>query len=211
VGPTYLTSDFLGKVVCAMNSNVQTSVFADTFSLGQEMPHEAAQREALLDRAMGPGRKRKSSEKLRRGRLAAEGLSFVARNGDGRVIGTVRLWNVAANCLRRGQAEALLLGPLAVDQFYAGKGIGSALMNLAIGEAQRLEHGAIILVGDADYYKRFGFSAEKTSNLFMPGPFEKARLLALELRDGAVDGMHGVLLATGRKVAARVVKERRAA
>lgn len=194
-----------------MNSNVQTSVFADTFTLGLEMPHEAAQREALLDRAMGAGRKRKSSEKLRRGRLAATGLSFVARNGDGMVIGTVRLWNVAAQCVRRGQAEALLLGPLAVDPFYAGNGIGSALMKRAIDEARRLEHGAIILVGDADYYKRFGFSAEKTDNLFMPGPFEKSRLLALELQDGAIDGMHGILVATGRKVAQRQVKSQRAA
>jgi predicted N-acetyltransferase YhbS len=194
-----------------MNSNVQTSVFADTFTLGLEMPHEAAQREALLDRAMGAGRKRKSSEKLRRGRLAATGLSFVARNGDGMVIGTVRLWNVAAQCVRRDHAEALLLGPLAVDPFYAGNGIGSALMNLAIDEARRLEHGAIILVGDADYYKRFGFSAEKTGSLFMPGPFEKSRLLALELQDGAVDGMHGILIATGRKVAPRQIKSQRAA
>ena len=83
------------------------------------------------------------------------------------------------NCVRRGQAEALLLGPLAVDPFFNGKGIGSALMNHAIEEAKRLEHAAIILVGDAAYYKRFGFSAEKTGELFMPGPFEKARLLAL--------------------------------
>jgi predicted N-acetyltransferase YhbS len=194
-----------------MNSNIHTSVFAGTFTRGQEMPHEAAQREALLDRAMGPGRKRKSSEKLRRGCMPADGLSFVARNDDGAVIGTVRLWNVAANCVRRGQAQALLLGPLAVDPFYAGNGIGSALMNLALGEAARLEHGAIILVGDADYYKRFGLSAEKTGNLYMPGPFEKARLLALELQEGAVDGMHGILIATGRKVAARTVKERRVA
>ena len=194
-----------------MNSNVNISVFADTFTLGQEMPHEAAQREALLDRAMGPGRKRKSSEKLRRGRMAAEGLSFVARNGDGMVIGTVRLWNVAARCVRRGQAEALLLGPLAIDPFYAGNGIGSALMNLAIDEAKRLEHGAIILVGDADYYKRFGFSAEKTGNLFMPGPFEKARLLALELQDRAVDGMHGILMASGRKIALKSARLARAA
>jgi predicted N-acetyltransferase YhbS len=183
-----------------MNSNVQTFASAAGFTLGLEMPHEAGQREMLLDRAMGPARRRKSSEKLRRGRLPAEGLAFVARDEDGRVIGTVRLWNVAANCARRGQAEALLLGPLAVDLFHNGKGIGSALMNHAIAEARRLEHAAIILVGDAAYYQRFGFSAKKTAALYMPGPFEKARLLALELKDGAVEGMHGVIFATGRKV-----------
>lgn len=194
-----------------MNSNVQTSELAAGFSLGQEMAHEAGQREVLLDRAMGLGRKRKSSEKLRRGRLPAEGLAFVARDEDGRVIGTVRLWNVAANCVRRGQADALLLGPLAVDPFFNGKGIGSALMNHAISEAKRLEHGAIILVGDAAYYKRFGFSADKTGELFMPGPFEKARLLALEFKDGAVDGMKGVIFATGRKAQMPKLKVQRAA
>jgi predicted N-acetyltransferase YhbS len=194
-----------------MNSNVQTLAVAANFSLGHEMLYEAAQREALLDRAMGAARKRKSSEKLRRGRLPAEGLAFVARDADGRVIGTVRLWNVAANCIRRGQADALLLGPLAVDPFFNGQGIGKALMSHAIAEATRLEHATIILVGDAAYYERFGFSAEKTGNLFMPGPFEKARLLALELKDGAVDGMNGLIFATGRKVQAANIRVRAAA
>lgn len=182
-----------------MNTKVNISDIAAEFSIGEEMPHEAAQREALLDRAMGLGRKRKSSEKLRRGRLPAEGLAFVARNGDGGVIGTVRLWNVASPCVRRIQVDALLLGPLAVDPFYESLGIGSKLMNHAIEEATRLEHAAIILVGDAAYYKRFGFTNEKTGDIFMPGPFEKSRLLALELKDGALNGVHGVLFATGRK------------
>lgn len=194
-----------------MNFNVQTSAVTASFTLGVEMAHESGQREVLLDRAMGVARKRKSSEKLRRGRLAAEGLSFVARDEDGRVIGTVRLWNIAANCVRRGQVEALLLGPLAVDPFHNGKGIGTALMTLAIDEAKRLEHAAIILVGDAAYYQRFGFSAQATGNLYMPGPFEKARLLALALQEGAVEGMHGVIFATGRKSAAGSVGSKRAA
>ena len=181
------------------NTNVKISDDIAAFSIGEEMPHEAAQREALLDRAMGAARKRKSSEKLRRGRLPAEGLAFVARNSDGGVIGTVRLWNVASPCVRRGQADALLLGPLAVDPFYEGLGIGSKLMNHAIEEATRLEHAAIILVGDAAYYKRFGFTNDKTGDIFMPGPFEKSRLLALELKEGALAGAHGILFATGRK------------
>ena len=194
-----------------MNSNFQTLATTADYILGQEMPHEAAQREALLDRAMGAARKRKSSEKLRRGRLAAEGLAFVARDDDGRIIGTVRLWNVAANYICRGQADALLLGPLAVDPIFNGQGIGKALMTHAIAEAKRLEHAAVILVGDAAYYERFGFSADQTGELFMPGPFEKARLLALELKAGAVDGMNGVIFATGRKVQAATMRVRNAA
>jgi predicted N-acetyltransferase YhbS len=160
-----------------------------------ESVRDVTAREMLLDRAMGPGRRRKSSEKLRRGRKPSEGLAFVARDGDGRVVGTVRLWDVDA-----GGKPALLLGPLAVDPTVKSSGIGSALMQHGIAEAARLGHGAILLVGDAPYYARFGFSGEKTGDMSMPGPYERHRFLALELRDGALDGAVGTLRATGRKV-----------
>ncbi|MFH1796054.1 MAG: N-acetyltransferase [Pseudomonadota bacterium] len=168
---------------------------AFAFTIEAETHRDIAAREALLDRAMGPGRRRKSSEKIRRGRLPAQGLAFVARGEDGRVVGTVRLWDVEA-----GASRALLLGPLAVDPSLKSAGIGSALMRHAIAEAMLLGHGAILLVGDAPYYARFGFSAEKTDRLAMPGPYEKHRLLALELKAGALDGAQGVLRAAGRKV-----------
>lgn len=169
---------------------------APAFSITAEAPADVPAREALLDRAMGPGRRRKSSEKLRRGRLPAAGLAFVARDGDGAVIGTVRLWEVRAG---EGGVPALLLGPLAVDPAWKAHGIGSALMRHAIVRARALGHGAILLVGDAPYYGRFGFSADKTGRLAMPGPYERHRLLALELVEGLLEGAHGVLKATGRR------------
>lgn len=167
---------------------------AFAFSIVSETARDIPAREALLDRAMGPGRKRKSSEKIRRGRLPAEGLAFVARGEDGRMVGTVRLWDVEA-----GASRALLLGPLAVDPSLKSAGIGSALMRHALAEAVRLGHGAILLVGDEPYYARFGFSAQMTDRLAMPGPYEKHRFLALELKAGALDGAQGVLKAAGRK------------
>jgi predicted N-acetyltransferase YhbS len=75
-------------------------------------------------------------------------------------------------------------------------------MRHAIDEAARLEHGAVLLVGDAPYYRRFGFSAQMTGNLSMPGPYERARFLALELTEGALHGAAGTLAASGRKVQA---------
>lgn len=161
-----------------------------------EAATDCASREALLDRAMGPGRKRKSSEKLRRGRRPSEGLAFVARDASGALAGTVRLWDVT---LGEGGPAALLLGPLAVDPSLKSSGIGSALTRHAIAEAVRLGHKAILLVGDAPYYGRFGFSAAKTGDLSMPGPYERHRLLALELMPGALDGARGTLKAAGRK------------
>jgi len=173
------------------------------FTITAEAVADIAAREALLDRAMGQGRKKKASEKLRRGRRPSEGLAFVARDAAGAVVGTVRLWDVR---LGENGAKALLLGPLAVEPSQKSAGIGSALMRHAVAEAARLGHKAILLVGDAPYYSRFGFSAERTGVLAMPGPYERHRLLALELAPGALDGAHGTVRAAGRKAtkAARI-------
>ncbi|MBC7151458.1 MAG: N-acetyltransferase [Rhizobium sp.] len=174
---------------------------APAFVIDNETPADTVAREALLDRAMGSDRRKKSSEKIRRDRLPAEGLAIVARDALGHVIGTVRLWNVEAGVSREGRSiDALLLGPLAVDAAHEGKGIGSALMRAAILEAKKRNHGAVLLVGDAAYYERFGFFAEKAQHLVMPGPFARERFLALELKPGWLDGAAGMVVASGRKL-----------
>jgi predicted N-acetyltransferase YhbS len=165
-------------------------IFAD------EAPRDIAAREDLLDRALGPGRRLKSSERIRSGRLPADGLSLVARDGDDRLVGTVRLWNVSAG---RGR-PALLLGPLAIDQAVRGSGVGAALMRLALSRADERGHGAVVLVGDAHYYARFGFSAGAAAGLAMPGPFERHRLLGLELRAGQLVGASGLIRPAGVSV-----------
>ena len=150
-------------------------------------------REALLDLAFGESRYRKSSERLREDRLPAEGLSFIAAEGK-RVIGTARLWNVTVGHER----QALLLGPVAVAEDCRSRGLGGALVRRAIQTARKLGYGAVILVGDPEYYNRFGFSGEKTGALWMPGPFERHRLLGRELKAGALDGARGMIAPAGR-------------
>jgi predicted N-acetyltransferase YhbS len=162
-------------------------------TLRHERPADVEAREALLDEAFGDTRTRKTSQRLRDGRLPAEGLSLVAAEGR-RVIGTARLWHVACSS---GQ-PALLLGPVAVDAACRARGIGAALVRRALREARRLGHGAVILVGDAPYYGRFGFSSAKAEALRLPGPFERHRLLAFELVPGALVGARGLIRATGR-------------
>jgi len=162
--------------------------------IGDETPFDVAAREALLDVAMGPDRKLKSSERLREGQTPADGLALVARDmaGDGpaRLAGTVRLWRVLA-----GEIPVLLLGPLAVAPGRQGDGVGGALMREAIARARAAGHGAILLVGDPEYYVRFGFSASVTAGLAMPGAYEQRRLLALELVPGALAGAAGMIAA----------------
>lgn len=162
-------------------------------TIRQERPNDVDARELLLDEAFGDARYRKASERLREDRLPADGLSLIAADGK-RVVGTARLWNIACG----NGAPALLLGPVAVAADERGQGIGGALVERAIAMARKLGYAAVALVGDAPYYGRFGFSAEKTGALWMPGPFERHRLLALELVPGALDGARGMIAATGR-------------
>jgi predicted N-acetyltransferase YhbS len=187
-------SRFHGAVAEDPPMTTELMSFTETsFVIDDEAECDVQAREVLLDRAMGAGRRRKSSEKLRRGRLPSPGLAFVARNGAGQIVGSVRLWDVAA-----GGRSLLLLGPLAVEAASEGMGIGSALMRHAVSRAKEFGHGAIVLVGDAPYYQRFGFSTEKTGGLMMPGPVERHRLLGLELSEGHLDDAAGLLVAKGR-------------
>jgi predicted N-acetyltransferase YhbS len=162
-------------------------------TIREEKFADVAVREALLDEAYGAVRFTKTSERLREGRLPADGLSLVATD-HGRIVGTVRLWNIAAGPGR----PAVLLGPLAVHPRYRNRGIGTTLMRRAIARARLAGHGAILLVGDAPYYGRFGFSAAAAGDLWMPGRFERDRLLALALKPGTLEGARGLIGATGR-------------
>ena len=152
-------------------------------------------RERLLDAALGTARFAKPSAHVREGRFAADGLSFVAIE-NGRVVGTVRLWNVNAGLGR----PALLLGPLAVAADARNRGIGTMLMQRALREARARRHGAVLLVGDVPYYGRFGFSTDKTGALRLAGAYEQHRLLGLELKPGALDGARGVIRASGGRI-----------
>ncbi|HKX06673.1 MAG TPA: N-acetyltransferase [Stellaceae bacterium] len=162
-------------------------------TIRRELNKDALAREALLDAGYGKARFTKASERLRAGRLPAAGLAFVACDRS-QIVGTVRLWNVSAG----ESGPALLLGPLTVHPDFRRRGIGSALMRRALDDAKRLGHRAVLLVGDASYYGRFGFASEQTGALWLPGRYDAHRLLALELEPGALAGAHGLISATGR-------------
>ncbi len=177
----------------AVRKTIVALTDAAPFAIRAERASDVAAREALLDASFGEGRHARTCQRLRDGRAPAEGLAFTAVH-EGRVVGTVRLWHVSA-----GGVPALVLGPLAVDASCRKLGIGAALMNHALAAAKARGHNAVILRGDAAYYTRFGFTTEKTDELSLPGPFERDRLLAVELREGALNGAWGMIVATGGK------------
>jgi predicted N-acetyltransferase YhbS len=173
--------------------NTPVTLISDAapFAIRAERASDVVAREALLDACFGDNRHTRTCQRLRDGRAPAEGLalSAVAR---GRLVGTLRLWHVSA-----GGVPALVLGPLAVDAESRKLGVGAALIGQALTVARQRGHGAVILLGDAPYYARFGFSAANTGELSLPGPFERDRLLGLELREGALDGAWGMIAAAG--------------
>ena len=161
------------------------------FAIRAERASDVVAREALLDACFGDNRHLRTCQRLRDGQAPAEGLAFSAV-AQGRLVGTLRLWHVSA-----GGVRALVLGPLAVDPSCRELGIGAELMNQALAAAKARRHGAVILLGDAPYYARFGFSGRKTGELSLPGPFERDRQLGRELREGALDGAAGMIVPTG--------------
>jgi len=179
---------------------------AAPFAIRAERASDVVAREALLDACFGEGRQMRTCQRLRDGRASAEGLALSAVR-ESHLMGTVRLWHVSA-----GGRPALILGPLAVDAASRKLGVGAALMDAALATAKARGHGAVILLGDAPYYARFGFSAEKTGELLLPGPFERERLLGLELRAGALDDCWGMIVPTGASLPKiKAVRARKAA
>ncbi|SFI96643.1 GNAT family N-acetyltransferase [Bradyrhizobium sp. cf659] len=172
---------------------------AAPFAIRAERAADVAAREALLDASFGENRHGRTCQRLRDGRAPAAGLALSAVR-ERTLVGTVRLWHVSA-----GGRPALVLGPLAVDPACRELGIGAALMQQALAAARARGHAAVILLGDAPYYARFGFSAEKTGALMLPGPFERDRLLAIEFQAGALDGAEGTIVPTGAALPKRRV------
>lgn len=148
-------------------------------------------REHLLDRSFGPNRFAKTCERLREGRLPADGLAFVAR-ADDRLVATLRFWHIDA-----GGVPALMLGPIAVDPVFRSGGLGSMLMRHGLAQATEFGHRVVILVGDAGYYNRFGFERHHVERLVLPGPVDPPRFLGAELVPGAFAPARGLVRATG--------------
>jgi len=80
---------------------------------------------------------------------------------------------------------------------------------VALNRAAMQGHKAVILVGDASYYSRFGFSADVMTKIDLPGPVDRARFLGLELKDGAFAEAQGVAAATGDAVPSTILTARK--
>ena len=153
-----------------------------------QQPGDGPAIEHLLDRAFGAGRHARPSYRLREHAPPLGALGLVARDGD-RVVATLRFWPVSID----ETVPALLLGPLAVDAAYRRRGIASALVVRGLGKARKRGHRIVAAVGGAWFFARLGFVPAAAVGLRMPAPADEARLVAMALEAGALDGVSGVL------------------
>ncbi|MEP2920486.1 MAG: N-acetyltransferase [Sulfitobacter sp.] len=158
------------------------------YVLSPETPDDLWEVEALYDTCFAPGRTALSSYRLREGVPPVEGLSLVARDDLGILAGAIRFWPVNV-----GGHVSLLLGPVAAHPTRQGEGLGALLIQTSLELAGPQGWDRVMLVGDAPYYGRFGFS--RLEGVVMPPPTNPERVLGRALREGAWDGVTGEVTA----------------
>jgi predicted N-acetyltransferase YhbS len=162
-----------------------------------QLQHDDIAIEHLLDLTFGLSRRTKTSYRLREGNIAVDGLSLVIRDSEVGLAGSISFWPLVIGPLF---SPALLLGPLAVHPARQNLGIGRCLMIESLSRAKAMGHRLVLLVGDAPYYARVGFKVLPLNLMQLPGPFDPARFMYLELVENALQGVGGLVLAAQRAV-----------
>jgi putative acetyltransferase len=92
-----------------------------------------------------------------------------------------------------GDRPFVALGPMSVLPEQQRSGIGSALVRAGIDACRERGDAAIFVLGHAEYYPRFGFVPAASKGLhYMSEQFDP-HFFVLELQEGALDGVHGMV------------------
>ena len=140
---------------------------------------------ALLDDAFGMDRHMRTAYLLRKGMTAIDHLSFGILD-DGTLVASIQCWPV-----RVGMVDLILVGPVAVASHRQNERLGTELMQLMLNAATP-QDAPMVMIGDPEYYGRFGFAAEGSSGWTLPGPWEPRRLLLRNVQKVALP-THGML------------------
>jgi len=158
------------------------------FTIKPESAALAPRVELLLDRVFGAERREKASYLYRENVAPVAPLSWVALDQNKKLVGSIRYWPIQVGDTAH---PALLLGPLAISPHLAGRGIGRALTFRTLEIAAEMGHDLVLLVGDYDYYKRFGFVPGTPYGFVMPTEKRPERLQVTELRPGVLGSISG--------------------
>lgn len=147
--------------------------------------------EEVLDVAFGSDRRGRTAYAIRKGTEWLPALSFAALDEQQLLAGTIQAWPVALTGTKGRAHPLVMVGPVAILPPLQGAGYGRMLM---AAQASALDPAAPlpqVLIGDAPYYGRFGFT-EAPRGWHCPGPWDPARLL-VRGADPAVLPQEGML------------------
>jgi predicted N-acetyltransferase YhbS len=127
---------------------------------------------------------------LRKSNVFIKELDFVALNNN-KIVGNIMYAN---STVRNDDLEytVLTFGPVSVLPEYQNKGFGGKLINHTIKLSKEMGYKAIIIYGDPEYYKRFGFKETKEYKITNKDKKYPAALLVLELYPNALNGIEGI-------------------
>lgn len=94
-------------------------------------------------------------------------LAYVIEN-DGNIIGNIN-YSLGRIEYENSETDAVVLGPIAIDNQYQNHGFGSKLVEYTLKLAQEMNIPFIIVIGDENYYSRFGFGSASEYNIFLDG------------------------------------------
>lgn len=121
------------------------------------------------------GNEHKLVERLRHSPAFVPELSLIAKIED-KITGHVMFTKAKIN-----GKEVLALAPLAVHPEHQNKGVGSALIKEGIKKAKEMGFGGVIVLGNPDYYKKFGFKEAGKWKISAPFKVEEKFFMALEM------------------------------
>ncbi|MEH6477172.1 MAG: N-acetyltransferase [Sneathiella sp.] len=159
------------------------------YQIIHERAEDAPAINTLLDQCFGPERHHKTAYKVRANSSAIDALSF-AGISNGELVASIKYWPLLIGNI----TPAILLGPIAVHPDRQGEGIGVKLIRDTMQTAKDLGHSLVVLVGDPEYYERFGYVSAFDYGLELPGPVDRHRFLVCELTDGALEDVHGMIM-----------------
>ncbi len=133
--------------------------------------------EHLLDLAFGIDRHGRTAYRLRDGVAAEAAASCAALDEQGALVGSLQSWPLALTGADGIVTPLWLVGPIAVHPDRRNEGIGRAMLRRAL-EAIDETGIAAVLIGDAPYYAPVRLRGDQTQRWQVPGPVDRARLLA---------------------------------
>ncbi|MCL2382903.1 MAG: N-acetyltransferase [Oscillospiraceae bacterium] len=109
-------------------------------------------------------------------------LELVAEDDD-IIIGHIMLTKTKIETNEKVIQE-LLLSPISVQLEYRNKGVGKLLVKESFEIAKRLGYSAVFVVGDPEYYLRFGFKQTTNFGIKNKSDIEEKYVMACELHEG---------------------------